>query len=47
MGRHCKWQWHRLQSGSSMGDFHVKKILKNIIALEAVAGFQPKPFPGL
>jgi hypothetical protein len=46
MGRHCKWQWHCLQSSSSVGDFHVKEILKNIITLGAVAGFQPKLFSG-
>jgi hypothetical protein len=29
-----------------VGDFHVKESLKNIIALEAVAGFRQKPFLG-
>jgi hypothetical protein len=37
---------HRLQSGTAVGDFHVKEISKNTITLEAADGFQPKPFPG-
>jgi hypothetical protein len=37
---------HRLQSGTTVGDFYVKETSKNTITLEAADGFQPNPFPG-
>jgi hypothetical protein len=37
--------WHRLQSGTAVGDFHAKEISKNTITLEAADGFH-EPFPG-
>jgi hypothetical protein len=36
---------HRLQSGTTVGDFHAKEISKSTITLEAADGFQ-QPFPG-
>jgi hypothetical protein len=36
----------RLQSGTAVGDFHVKEISKNTITLEAADGFQQKLFLG-
>jgi hypothetical protein len=37
---------HRLQSGTTVGDFYVKEISRNTITLEAADGFQPNPFSG-
>jgi hypothetical protein len=40
-------QWHRLQSGTAVGNFHAKEISEKTITLESADDFQPKPFLGL
>jgi len=37
---------HRLQFGTTVGNFHVKEISEKTIALETASGFQPKSFLG-